>query len=111
MTRDMLVATDSNHGLSAPSARARLAAAVGNMASAWAVADAMADVLTIPQVARSASCADLMQWVDWWESSYLNAIQLTPAQIAHAKAGHWWPPVSDVAIREMPPAIARRHIP
>jgi len=109
--RDKLVVTDSNLGLSAPSARARLAAAVGNMASAWAVADAMADVLTIPQVARSASCADLVQWVDWWQSSYLSAIQLTPAQIAHAKAGRWWPPVSDVEIREMPPAIARRRIP
>lgn len=109
--RDKLVATDSNLGLSAPSARARLAAAVGNMVSAWAVADAMAEVLTIPQVARSASCADLVQWVEWWQSSYLNAIQLTPAQIAHAKAGRWWPPVSDEQIREMPPAIAQRRIP
>ena len=109
--RDKLVATDSNLGLSAPSARARLAAAVGNMASAWAVADAMAEVLTIPQVARSASCADLVQWVEWWQSSYLSAIDLTPAQIAHAKAGRWWPPVSDEQIREMPPAIAQRRIP
>ena len=109
--RDKLVATDSNLGLSAPSARARLASAVGNMTGALAVADAMADVLTIPQVARSASFADLVQWVDWWQSSYLSAIQLTPAQIAHAKAGHWWPPVSDVEIREMPSAIARRRIP
>ena len=109
--RDKLVATDSRLGLSAPSARARLAAAVGNMASAWAVADAMADVLTIPQVARSASFADLVQWVEWWQSSYLSAIQLTPAQIAHAKAGRWWPPVSDEQIREMPPAIAQRSIP
>ena len=40
--RDKLVATDSRLGLSAPSARVRLAAAVGYMASAWAVADAMA---------------------------------------------------------------------
>lgn len=108
---DKLVATDSNLGLSAPSARVRLAAAVGNMASAWAVADAMADVLTIPQVERSAACADLVQWVEWWQSSYVNAIQLTPAQIAHAKAGRWWPPVSDEHIRDMPPAIAQRRIP
>ena len=109
--RDKLVATDSNRGLSAPSARVRLAAAVGNMAAAWAVADAMADVLTIPQVERSAVCADLVQWVEWWQSSYLNAIQLTPAQIAHAKAGRWWPPVSDEHVRDMPPAIAQRRIP
>ncbi|MCQ9730194.1 hypothetical protein LM497_30090 [Pseudomonas aeruginosa] len=106
-----LVVTDSRLGLSAPSARARLAAAVGNMASAWAVADAMAEVLTIPQVARSASCADLVQWVEWWQSSYLSAIELPPDQIAAMKAGRWWPPVSDVEIREMPPAIARRRIP
>jgi hypothetical protein len=91
--RDKLVVTDSNLGLSAPSARVRLAAAVGNMTGAWAVADAMADVL-IPQVARSASSADLVQWVDWWQSSYLRATELTPDQIAAAKAGHWWPPVS-----------------
>ena len=78
---------------------------------AEAVADAMADVLTIPQVARSASCADLMQWVDWWQSSYLDAIQLTPDQIAHAKAGRWWPPVSEMQIGKMPPAIAQRRIP
>ena len=109
--RDKLVVTDSNLGLSAPSARVRLAAAVGNMTGALAVADAMADVLTIPQVARSASCVDLMQWVDWWQSSYLDAIQLTPDQIAHAKAGRWWPPVSEVQIGEMPPAIAQRRIP
>lgn len=109
--RDKLVATDSNLGLSAPSARIRLAAAVGNMASAWAVADAMADVLTIPQVERSATCADLMQWVEWWQSSYLSAIELPPDQIAAMKAGRWWPPVTDVEIREMPPAIARRRIP
>lgn len=109
--RDKLVATDSNLGLSAPSARIRLAAAVGNMASAWAVADAMADALTIPQVERSATCADLMQWVEWWQSSYLSAIELPPDQIAAMKAGRWWPPVTDVEIREMPPAIARRHIP
>lgn len=109
--RDKLVATDSNLGLSAPSARVRLAAAVGNMTIAWAVADAMADLLTIPQVERSAACADLVQWVEWWQSSYLNAIQLTPAQIADAKAGRWWPPVSDEHIRDMPPAIARRRIP
>lgn len=109
--RDKLVVTDSNLGLSAPSARVRLAAAVGNMTGALAVADAMADVLTIPQVARSASCVDLMQWVDWWQSSYLDAIQLTPDQIAHAKAGRWWPPVSEVHIGEMPPAIAQRRIP
>lgn len=109
--RDKLVATDSNLGLSAPSARIRLAAAVGNMASAWVVADAMADVLTIPQVERSATCADLMQWVEWWQSSYLSAIELPPDQIAAMKAGRWWPPVSDVEIREMPPAIARRRIP
>ncbi len=109
--RDKLVATDSNLGLSAPSARIRLAAAVGNMASAWAVADALADVLTIPQVERSATYADLVQWVEWWQSSYLNSIQLTPAQIAHAKAGRWWPPVSDEHIRDMPPAIAQRRIP
>jgi hypothetical protein len=109
--RDKLVATDSSLGLSAPSALVSLAAAVGNMASAWAVADAMADVLTIPQVERSATCADLVQWVEWWQSSYLNAIQLTPDQIAHAKAGRWWPPVSDEQIRDMPPAIAQRRIP
>lgn len=109
--RDKLVVTDSNLGLSAPSARIRLAAAVGNMASAWAVADAMADVLTIPQVERSATCADLMQWVEWWQSSYLSAIELPPDQIVAMKAGRWWPPVSDVEIREMPPAIARRRIP
>ncbi|WP_180273678.1 HAD domain-containing protein [Iodobacter sp. BJB302] len=109
--RDKLVATDSNLGLSAPSARVRLAAAVGNMASAWAVADAMAGVLAIPQVERSASCADLVQWVEWWQSSYLGAIELPPDQIAAMKAGHWWPPVSDVEVREMPPAIARRRIP
>lgn len=71
----------------------------------------MADVLTIPQVERCATYADLVQWVEWWQSSYLNAIQLTPDQIAHAKAGRWWPPVSDEQIREMPPAIARRRIP
>lgn len=109
--RDKLVATDSRLGLSAPSARARLAATVGNMASAWAVADAMAEVLTIPQVARSASCADLVQWVEWWQSSYLSAIELPPDQIAAMKAGRWWPPVSDVEIREMPPTIAQRRIP
>lgn len=109
--RDKLVVTESNLGLSAPSARIRLAAAVGNMASAWAVADAMADVLTIPQVERSATCADLMQWVAWWQSSYLSAIELPPDQIVTMKAGRWWPPVSDVEIREMPPAIARRRIP
>ena len=109
--RDKLVATDSRLGLSAPSALVGLAAAVGNMASAWAVADAMADVLTIPQVERSATYADLVQWVEWWQSSYLNAIQLTPDQIAHAKAGRWWPPVSDEQIRDMPPAIAQRRIP
>lgn len=109
--RDKLVATDSNLGLSAPSARVRLAAAVGNMTGALAVADAMADVLTIPQVARSASCADLVQWVEWWQSSYLSAIELPPDQIAAMKAGRWWPPVSDVEIREMPPAIAQRRIP
>ena len=108
---DKLVATDSNLGLSAPSARVRLAAAVGNMAIAWAVADAMADVLTIPQVERSAACADLVQWVEWWQSSYLSAIELPPDQIAAMKAGRWWPPVSDAEIREMPPAIARRRIP
>lgn len=108
--RDKLVATDSRLGLSAPSARVRLAAAVGYMASAWAVADAMADVLTIPQVERSASCADLVQWVEWWQSSYLSAIKLPPDQIAAMKAGRWWPPVSDAEIREMPPAIAGRRI-
>ena len=109
--RGKLVATDSSLGLSAPSARVRLAAAVGNMASAWAVADAMADVLTIPQVERSETCADLVQWVEWWQSSYLSAIELPPDQIAAMKAGRWWPPVSDAEIREMPPAIARRRIP
>ncbi|WP_423680238.1 MULTISPECIES: HAD domain-containing protein [unclassified Undibacterium] len=109
--RDKLVVTDSNLGLSAPSARVRLTAAVGNMTAALAVADAIADVLTIPQVARSASCADLMQWVDWWQSSYLDAIQLTPGHIAHAKAGRWWPPVSEMQIGKMPPAIAQRRIP
>lgn len=108
--REKLVVTESNFGLSAPSARARLAAAIGNMTGALAVADVMADVLTIPQVARSASCHDLMQWVDWWQPSYLDAIQLTPAQIAYAKAGCRWPPVSEVQIGEMPPAIARRRI-
>ncbi len=40
-----------------------------------------------------------------------DAIQLTPDQIAHAKAGRWWPPVSEVHIGEMPPAIAQRRIP
>ncbi len=109
--RDKLVTTNNNLGLSAPSARVRLAAAVGNMDSAWAVADAMASVLTIPQVARSASCAELVQWVEWWQSSYLSAIELPPDQIAAMKAGHWWPPVSDVETREMPPAIARRCFP
>lgn len=109
--RDKLVATDSRLGLSAPSSRVRLAAAVGNMAIAWAVADAMADMLTIPQVARSASCADLVQWVEWWQSSYLSAIELPPDQIAAMKAGRWWPPVSDEQIREMSPAIAQRRIP
>ena len=109
--RDKLVSTDSNLGLSAPSARVRLAAAVGNMASAWAVADAMAGVLVIPQVERSASSADLVQWVEWWQSSYLRATELPPDQIAAMKAGHWWPPVSAVEVRAMPPAIARRRIP
>jgi hypothetical protein len=109
--RDKLVATNNNLGPSAPSARVRLAAAVGNMGSAWDVADAMASVLSIPQVARSASCAELVQWVEWWQSSYLNAIERPPDQIAAMKASHWWPPVSDVEIRKMPPAIARRCIP
>jgi hypothetical protein len=59
-----IVATNNNLGPSALSARVRLAAAVGNMGSAWAVADAMASVLSIPQVARSASCAELVHWVE-----------------------------------------------
>ena len=109
--RARLVQTHAETGLSVPSARVRLAAAIGNMAAAWAVADAMADLLEIPHVERGASLDNLMQWVDWWQSSYLNAIQLTPDQIAHAKAGRWWPPVSDEHIRDMPPAITRRRIP
>lgn len=71
----------------------------------------MADLLEIPKVDRGVTLDELMQWVEWWRSSYLTAIQLTPDQIAHAKAGRWWPPVSDEQIRGMPPAIARRRLP
>lgn len=109
--RDKLVATDSNLGLSAPSSCVRLAAAVGNMASAWAVADAMADLLGVPKIERDVAFADLVRWVDWWQSSYLTAITLAPAEVARLKAGRWWPPASGEQIREMPPAIAQRRIP
>ena len=108
---DRLVATDSNLGLSAPSSRVRLAAAVGNMASAWVVADAMADLLDVPRIERGVAFADLVRWVDWWQSSYLTAITLEPTEVARLKAGRWWPPVSGEQIREIPPAIARRRIP
>ena len=110
--RDKLVVTDSSMGLSAPSARVRLAAALGNTAHAWAVADTMADLLTLPRVERSETFADLVRWVEWWESSYLTAVTLAPAEVARLKAGRWWPPVvSTKQISDMPPAIARRRIP
>ncbi|MDD3326566.1 MAG: HAD domain-containing protein [Zoogloea sp.] len=108
--RDKLVTTDSSRGLSAPSARVRLSLALGNTPNAWAVADTMADLLSLPRVERSETCADLMCWVDWWQSSYLTAVTLEPAEIARLKAGRWWPPVSGEQIRELPPAFARRRI-
>ena len=110
--RDKLVATDSSLGLSAPSARVRLAAALGSSEQAWSVADTMADLLDLPRVERSATVADLERWVDWWECSYLTAVSLEPAEVARLKAGRWWPPVvSTKQISDMPPAIARRRIP
>lgn len=106
------MATDSSQGLSVPSARVRLAVALGNTAHAWAVADTMADLLTLPRVGRSETFADLVRWVEWWEPSYLSAVTLEPAEIAQLKAGRWWPPVvSTKQISEMPPDIARRRIP
>ena len=75
------------------------------------IAGLVVGVLVIPQVERSASSADLVQWVEWWQPSYLRATELPPDQIAAMKAGHWWPPVSAVEVRAMPPAIARRRIP
>lgn len=110
--RDKLVATDSSLGLSAPSARVRLAAALGSSEQAWSVADTMADLLDLPRVERSATVADLERWVDWWECSYLTAVSLEPAEVARLKTGRWWPPVvSTKQISDMPPAIARRRIP
>lgn len=110
--RDKLVVTDSSMGLSAPSARVRLAAALGNTTHAWAVADTMADLLTLPRVGRSETFADLVRWVEWWEPSYMTAVTLAPAEVARLKAGRWWPPVvSTKQISDMPPAIARRRIP
>ncbi len=110
--RDKLVATDSSLGLSAPSARVRLAAALGSSEQAWSVADTMADLLDLPRVERSATVADLERWVDWWECSYLTAVSLEPADVARLKDGRWWPPVvSTEQISDMPPAIARRRIP
>jgi hypothetical protein len=79
--RDKLVATDSSMGLSAPSARVRLAAALGNTTHAWAVADTMADLLTLPRVGRSETFADLVRWVEWWEPSYLTAVTLDPPRL------------------------------
>lgn len=72
----------------------------------------MADLLSVPMVERSETFADLMRWVEWWESSYLTAVTQEPAEVARLKAGRWWPlVVSAEQIREMPPAIARRRIP
>jgi hypothetical protein len=108
--RARLIVTDGTLGLSAPSVRVRLAAAIGGIATSWAEADAIANLLDVPKVERGVTLDELMQWVEWWQSSYLTAIQLTPAQIAHAKAGRWWPPVSDEQIRGMPPTIAWRRL-
>lgn len=109
--RDKLVATDSNLGLSAPSARVRLALAIGNTAIAWAVADAMADLLGVARIERGEAFSDLVRWVDWWQFSYMTATTLEPAEVARLKAGRWWPPVSGEQVHKMPPAIARRLIP
>lgn len=109
--RARLVWTHAETGLSAPSSRVRLAAAIGNMAAAWAVSDKMADLLGLPRIERGETADGLVRWVDWWESSYLTAVQLTPDQIARVKAGRWWPPVSDEQIRETPPAMVQRRIP
>ncbi len=109
---DKLVATDSSMGLSAPSARVRLGAALGNTAHGWAVADTMADLLTLPMVGRSETFADLVRWVEWWEPSYMTAVTLEPGEVARLKAGRWWPPVmSTKQVSEMPPDIARRRTP
>ena len=73
--RDRLVQTDSTLGLSAPSARFRLAAALGDTAAMFNVADSMAALLDILPVDRDTETEALALWVDLWQSSYLIAVQ------------------------------------
>jgi len=72
--------------------------------------DDIAKVLGLSPPPQDTPSSELLEWVEWWRSSYQTAKALSNAQIVYLKAGGWWPPADATQIGRIAPRIVRRAL-